>query len=144
MFSFFSFCVYIFLSGGQKNEVLMQYAIMYRMYMYRMFVDSETWLTSPIFSLPPPLIEFLLSSTNSLKKTSLTSEKPLLVGSIRASRMELMYGWMLVWRTCSAFGNTRASDQQRYIQKNRGGKVCLAAGASKLKWFSKILQLCVN
>lgn len=54
------------------------------------FVDSETWLTSPMFSLPPPLSEFLLSSTSSLKKTSLTSVKPLLVGSIRASRMELM------------------------------------------------------
>lgn len=47
-------------------------------------------LTSPSFSLLLSFTVFLLTSTSSRKRTSLTSENPLLVGSMRASRMELM------------------------------------------------------
>lgn len=49
-----------------------------------------TVCTCATISLVPSLMMFLLMSTSSLKNNSRTSEKPRLVGSISASRMELM------------------------------------------------------
>lgn len=54
-------------------------------------------------------------STSSLKNKSRTSKKPLLVGSIRASRIEPMYGWILTFRSFSALGSTSATDKQKNV-----------------------------
>ncbi|KAG7258391.1 hypothetical protein CRUP_038622, partial [Coryphaenoides rupestris] len=56
---------------------------------------------------------FLLTSTSSRENTSRTSEKPRLVGSIRASRMELTYGCTLACSSCSARGSTSAAERDR-------------------------------
>lgn len=61
-----------------------------KVWVFRKGLIPVSLLTSPSFSLPLSFTVFLVTSTSSRKRMSLTSENPLLVGSMRASRMELM------------------------------------------------------
>lgn len=65
-------------------------------------------LTSPSLSFPPSFTMFLFMSVASVKISSRTSEKPWLVGTIRASRIDGMWVWTWFLTHNSAFGSMAA------------------------------------